>query len=95
MSVRLRQLVESTTPVHLIRGAGRVFVNIRARSRPLLGLFWIIWVGIRFQTRLIQWPIVAFSLLNLACAEYCEGAGLLVRSLGELGNKGGASGQRF
>ncbi|RVW81468.1 hypothetical protein CK203_035182 [Vitis vinifera] len=44
---------------------------------------------------LIQWPIVAFSRLNLACAECCEGAGQLVRSLDELGNKGGASGQRF
>ncbi|RVW41992.1 hypothetical protein CK203_092859 [Vitis vinifera] len=95
MSVRLRQLVVSTTPVHLIRGAGWVFVNIRARSRPLLGLFWIIWVGIRFQIRSIRWPIVAFAQLNLVCAECYEGVGRSVQSLGGLENRGGAFGQHF
>ena len=95
MSVRLRQLAEFTILFYLIRYVGWVFGNILARSQPLLGLSWIIWVGIRFQTRLIRWPIVAFVRLNLVCAECCEGAGQLVQSLDELGNKGGASGQRF
>ena len=95
MSVRLRQLSESTILVYLIRGVGWVFGNILARSQPVLGLSWTIWVGIRFQTRSIQWPIVTFSRLNLAYAECCEGAGQLVQSLDELGNKGETSGQRF
>ncbi|RVW37694.1 hypothetical protein CK203_109474 [Vitis vinifera] len=71
-----------------------VFVNIRARSRPLLGLFWIIWVGIRFQIRSIRWPIVAFAQLNLVCAECYEGVGRQ-QSLGGLENRGGAFGQHF
>ena len=95
MSVRLRQLAGSTTLVHLFRGAGRVFVNILARSQPLLGLFWIIWVGIRFQIRSIQWPIVAFARLNLVYAECYGGVGRSARSLGGLENRGGAFGQRF
>ncbi|RVX00826.1 hypothetical protein CK203_026532 [Vitis vinifera] len=95
MNVRLRQLAESTILVYLIRGVGWVFGNILTRSQPLLGLSWTIWVGIRFQTCSIQWPIVAFYRSNLACAECCEGAGQLVRSLDDLGNKGGASRQRF
>ena len=45
------------------------------QSQPLLGLSWTIWVGIRFQIRLIRWPIAAFSRLNLVCAECCEGVG--------------------
>ena len=95
MSVRLRRLAESTILVHLIRGVGWVFGNILARSQPLLSLSWTILVGIRFQIHSIRWPIAAFSRLDLACVECCEGAVQSVRSLDELGNKGGVSGQRF
>ena len=81
--------------VYLIRGVGWVFGNILVRSQSLLGLSWTTWAGIRFQTRLIQWHIVAFSRLNLACAEYCEGVDRLTRSPGGLGNRVGAFEQRF
>ena len=95
MSVRLRRLAGSTTLGHLFRGAGRVFVNILARSQPLLGLFWIIWVGIEFQIHSTQWPIVAFVRLNLVYGECYGGVDRSVRSLDELENRGGAFGQRF
>ncbi|RVX18517.1 hypothetical protein CK203_006776 [Vitis vinifera] len=47
------------------------------------------WLGLREYSNTNILPVKS------GCAECCEGAGQLVRSLDELGNKGGASGQRF
>ncbi|RVW93273.1 hypothetical protein CK203_022439 [Vitis vinifera] len=92
---RLHRLTKSTILLRLVPCVGWAFRSILARSQPLLGLSWTIWVGTRFQIRSILWPIVAFFRLSLVCAECCEGVGQLERPPGGLGNRGGASRRHF